>query len=124
MLKEICPNCKGNGFKRVPYSQAKEEVHTQCPTCNSQGEVDIEIDDTIFKFGDPSWIKNPEVTTAIHRGPLDLTRRVEDLEKQKKILQSACRRAGEKIADLMKEEKELKDTIKKLEKHFMKRSLI
>ena len=60
----------------------------------------------------------------IHRGPLDLTRRVEDLEKQKKILQSTCRRAGEKIADLMKEEKELKDTIKKLEKHFMKRSLL
>ena len=27
------------------------------------------------------------------RGPLDLTRRIEDLEKQKKLLQSACRRA-------------------------------
>jgi predicted nucleic acid-binding Zn-ribbon protein len=64
------------------------------------------------------------VDIEIHKGPLDLTRRVEDLEKQKKILQSTCRRAGEKIADLMKEEKELKDTIKKLEKHFMKRSLI
>ena len=28
------------------------------------------------------------------RGPLDLTRIIEDLEKQKKILQDACRRAG------------------------------
>ena len=27
------------------------------------------------------------------RGPLDLTRVIEDLEKQKKILQDACRRA-------------------------------
>ena len=32
-----------------------------------------------------------------YRGPLDLTRRIEDLEKQKKILQDACRRAGRTI---------------------------
>ena len=32
-----------------------------------------------------------------YRGPLDLTRRIEDLEKQKKILQDACRRAGKTI---------------------------
>jgi hypothetical protein len=31
------------------------------------------------------------------RGPLDLTRIIEDLEKQKKILQDACRRAGRTI---------------------------
>ena len=31
------------------------------------------------------------------RGPLDLTRIIEDLEKQKKILQYACRRAGRTI---------------------------
>ena len=31
------------------------------------------------------------------RGPLDLTRVIEDLEKQKKILQDACRRAGRTI---------------------------
>jgi len=34
------------------------------------------------------------------RGPLDLTRRIEDLEKQKKILQDACRRAGKRIKEL------------------------
>ena len=33
------------------------------------------------------------------RGPLDLTRRIEDLEKQKKILQDACRRAGKTIKE-------------------------
>ena len=31
------------------------------------------------------------------RGPLDLTRVIEDLEKQKKIIQDACRRAGRTI---------------------------
>ena len=31
------------------------------------------------------------------RGPLDITRVIEDLEKQKKILQDACRKAGRTI---------------------------
>jgi hypothetical protein len=43
------------------------------------------------------------------RGPLDLTRRIEDLEKQKKILQDACRRAGKTI----KQQKAELDAIKK-----------
>tara|TARA_R100001224_G_C3935661_1_gene120411 strand:+ start:275 stop:445 length:171 start_codon:yes stop_codon:yes gene_type:complete len=37
------------------------------------------------------------------RGPLDLTRRIEDLEKQKKILQTVCRRAGKTIKKLQSE---------------------
>ena len=37
--KRICPECKGNGFVRVPYEQAGEEQHAQCETCNSQGEI-------------------------------------------------------------------------------------
>ena len=43
------------------------------------------------------------------RGPLDLTRRIEDLEKQKKILQDACKRAGKTI----KQQKAELDAIKK-----------
>ena len=43
------------------------------------------------------------------KGSHDLEQRIEDLTKQKEILQSACRRAGA-------ERKELKDTIQKLEK--------
>ena len=39
-LTVICPDCKGNGFIRVPYEAAKEEVHAQCKTCSSQGELD------------------------------------------------------------------------------------
>tara|TARA_R100001163_G_scaffold54838_1_gene42184 strand:- start:21 stop:197 length:177 start_codon:yes stop_codon:yes gene_type:complete len=43
------------------------------------------------------------------RGPLDLTRRIEDLEKQKKILQDACKRAGKTI----KQQKAELDAIKR-----------
>ncbi len=37
--KVICPTCKGNGFIRIPYKLAKEEVTAQCDVCNSEGEV-------------------------------------------------------------------------------------
>jgi hypothetical protein len=42
------------------------------------------------------------------RGALDLTKRIEDLEGQKKFLQETCRRAGREI-------KIKEDTINKLE---------
>jgi len=35
----VCPECKGNGFVKVPYEQAREELHANCPTCGAQGEV-------------------------------------------------------------------------------------
>ena len=35
----ICTQCKGNGFLRVPYKTAREEVTVQCDLCNSQGEI-------------------------------------------------------------------------------------
>ena len=37
--KKICPECKGNGFIRVPYEEAREEQHAQCETCDSEGEI-------------------------------------------------------------------------------------
>jgi len=37
--KLICPECKGNGFVRVPYHLAKEEIWADCEKCNSQGEL-------------------------------------------------------------------------------------
>ena len=47
--KVICPTCKGNGFVRIPYRLAKEEVTAQCGVCDSQGEVDVEsVDDIII----------------------------------------------------------------------------
>ena len=36
----------------------------------------------------------------IVRGPADLEERIEQLEKQKEILQSACRKAGMRIKEL------------------------
>lgn len=47
--KVICPTCKGNGFVRIPYRLAKEEVTAQCGVCNSEGEVDVEsVDDIVI----------------------------------------------------------------------------
>ena len=47
--KVICPTCQGNGFVRVPYRLAKEEVTVQCGVCDSQGEVDADsVDDIII----------------------------------------------------------------------------
>ena len=46
--KIICPTCKGNGFVRIPYRLAKEEVTAQCGVCNSQGEVDADSVDNII----------------------------------------------------------------------------
>ena len=46
--KIICPECKGNGYVRIPYQLAKEEVTAQCGACDSQGEVDAESVDGII----------------------------------------------------------------------------
>ena len=47
--KVTCPNCKGNGYIRVPYELSKEEVIVQCGVCESQGEVnEDEIDNIII----------------------------------------------------------------------------
>jgi|TARA_R100001086_G_scaffold49152_1_gene21791 DnaJ-class molecular chaperone len=40
--KIICPTCKGNGFYRVPYHQAGEEVHAQCEDCDRTGELVVD----------------------------------------------------------------------------------
>ena len=44
----ICTQGKGNGFLRVPYKAAREEVTVQCDLCNSQGEIPegLEIETT------------------------------------------------------------------------------
>ena len=47
--KVPCPNCKGNGFIRVPYELTKEEVIVQCGVCESEGEINAdEVDDIII----------------------------------------------------------------------------
>jgi len=48
----ICPNCKGNGFIRVPYRLAKEEVTAQCSVCESEGEIDADQRDDLYVDSD------------------------------------------------------------------------
>ena len=45
--KIICPTCKGNGFIRITYILAKEEVTSQCGVCDSEGEIDADKTDDI-----------------------------------------------------------------------------
>ena len=47
--KIICPVCKGNGYIKIPYRLAEEEVTAQCGVCDSEGEVDADsVDDIII----------------------------------------------------------------------------
>ena len=46
--KIICPHCKGNGYIRVPYQLAKEEITAQCGVCNSEGEIYAEEAENII----------------------------------------------------------------------------
>tara|TARA_R110000851_G_scaffold95872_4_gene208165 strand:- start:129 stop:323 length:195 start_codon:yes stop_codon:yes gene_type:complete len=48
--KKICSVCNGNGFVRVPYKQAGEEIWADCDFCKNQGEVPwVEEDDQEYK---------------------------------------------------------------------------
>jgi DnaJ-class molecular chaperone len=47
--KIICPTCKGNGYVRIPYKLAREEITAQCGVCDSEGEIDAgQVDDVII----------------------------------------------------------------------------
>jgi len=48
----ICPTCKGNGYIRVPYRLAREEVTAQCGVCDSEGEIDASQADDIIVDSD------------------------------------------------------------------------
>ena len=37
MYKEICPDCKGNGYRK--HNGLYEETIVQCETCKSEGEI-------------------------------------------------------------------------------------
>ena len=46
MKDKICPQCKGNGFVKLPIEEGRVDVVTQCNLCNSEGEVhDKEFDE-------------------------------------------------------------------------------
>jgi|ETNvirenome_6_30_1030629.scaffolds.fasta_scaffold97244_2 DnaJ-class molecular chaperone len=38
--KMICPDCKGNGYRRIwKDSSEREKITIQCARCESQGEI-------------------------------------------------------------------------------------
>ena len=55
-----------------------------------------------------------EDITRIKRGPADLEERIEQLEKQKEILKSACKKAGARIKELDRDRDILKKEIDRL----------
>ena len=55
-----------------------------------------------------------EDVKRVVRGPADLEERIEQLEKQKEILQSACRKAGARIEELERDREFLKGDIDRL----------
>jgi len=37
--KEICPQCKGNGYIRALLEEGREELIADCNKCDNQGEI-------------------------------------------------------------------------------------
>ena len=50
MAKKICEVCKGNGFVKVPYEQAREEQWADCEFCDNQGEIEIHNEEQDGKY--------------------------------------------------------------------------
>ena len=55
-----------------------------------------------------------EDIVRVKRGPADLEERIEQLEKQKEILKSACKKAGARIEELDRDRDILKKEIDRL----------
>ena len=55
-----------------------------------------------------------EDIVRVKRGPADLEERIEQLEKQKEILKSACKKAGARIKELDRDRDILKKEIDRL----------
>ena len=55
-----------------------------------------------------------EDITRIKRGPADLEERIDQLQKEKEILKSACKKAGARIKELERDREILKKEIDRL----------
>ncbi len=63
-VKQICDNCKGNGYIRIDTIHGKDQIK-QCWVCDSKGEikkyVQAEVDKFIFDYyydSDPNRVRN------------------------------------------------------------------
>ena len=50
--KVICPNCKGNGYVKLPQQIPNKEQVAQCMGCNSNGEIDEDKIDSMYVDAD------------------------------------------------------------------------
>ena len=83
MTKIICPRCHGNGYIKVKESIEKPvEIIQQCPSCNSQGEIEMNTEQLILET---KLVK--ELNGIIQK----LNNEVDMLTKQKVFLQSKLR---------------------------------
>ena len=55
-----------------------------------------------------------EDITRVKRGPADLEERIDQLEKQKELLKTACKKAGARIKELERDREILKEDIDRL----------
>ena len=40
----ICPECRGNGYIKIPHAVYADQFNIQqCETCSSQGEIDGKV---------------------------------------------------------------------------------
>ena len=46
--KVNCPNCKGNGYVKLPQQIPNKEQVAQCMGCNSNGEIDEDKINSIY----------------------------------------------------------------------------
>ena len=58
-----------------------------------------------------------EDITRVKRGPADLEERIDQLQKQKEILKSACKKAGRRIEELERDREILKQEIDRLSEY-------
>ena len=58
-----------------------------------------------------------EDITRVKRGPADLEERIEQLEKQKELLKTACKKAGARIKDLERDREIFKKEIDRLSEY-------
>jgi len=50
--KVICPNCKGNGYVKLPQEIPNKERVAQCMVCSSEGEMHKNKVDSIYVDAD------------------------------------------------------------------------
>ena len=46
--KEICPECKGNGYIRSLFEEGREELISDCKHCDNQGEITTIKEEIIY----------------------------------------------------------------------------